>query len=290
MYRTIRSILAVWLATPFLAFAQSTSYEGLWWNSPANSESGWGINLTHQGNILFATWFTYDRQGAGMWLVMPQLDLQPGYYDPYYMTSTDSTEYAGTCTAPRGRRSTAPTFPRQAPSRRRSQVRRRSLSSTPTPPPSLHRGRRHAEQVHHSPGLRADARLHARRERRGASYQGLWWRSSESGWGVNLTHQGDIIFATWFTYDSARRGMWVVMPDGRRTGANAFTGALYRTTGPAFDSATWNAASVQATEVGTATFTFSDTGNGTFAYTVNGVSGSKPITRQVFSSPVTTCR
>ena len=61
MYRTVRSILAACLLAPVLAFAQ-TSYEGLWWNSPANSESGWGLNITHQGNILFATWFTYDRQ------------------------------------------------------------------------------------------------------------------------------------------------------------------------------------------------------------------------------------
>lgn len=60
------------------------NFQALWYRSPAESESGWGVNITHQGNILFATWFTYDRQGTGMWLVMPQLDLQPGYYDPYY--------------------------------------------------------------------------------------------------------------------------------------------------------------------------------------------------------------
>ena len=28
-----------------------------------------------------------------------------------------------------------------------------------------------------------------------ANYQGLWWKPSESGWGVNFAHQGDVVFA-----------------------------------------------------------------------------------------------
>ena len=48
----------------------STNYEGLWWASPASSESGWGINFAHQGDTIFASWFTYDLTGKGLWLVM----------------------------------------------------------------------------------------------------------------------------------------------------------------------------------------------------------------------------
>ena len=33
------------------------------------------------------------------------------------------------------------------------------------------------------------------------NFQDLWWNPSESGWGVNVAHQGDILFATLFTYD-----------------------------------------------------------------------------------------
>ena len=44
------------------------------------------------------------------------------------------------------------------------------------------------------------------------------------------------------------------------------------------------------TKVGTATFTFSDGNNATFAYSVDGVSQTKPITREVFRSPGTVCR
>ena len=110
-------------------------------------------------------------------------------------------------------------------------------------------------------------------------YQGLWWRApagSESGWGINVTHQGDIIFATWFTYDTDGSGLWLVMANGVKTAPGTYSGALYRTTGPAFSSAPFNPAMVSATPVGTGTFTFNDADTGTFAYTVNGVTQSKP--------------
>jgi len=295
MYRTVRFFVAAALATPVLAFAQTPSYEGLWWNAPANSESGWGLNITHQGSILFATWFTYDRQGAGMWLVMPQLDLQPGYYDPYYNTSSESYDYAGTVY-----RTTGPAFDSADFSSAGPVTAVAAGIATITLPggntgtftytvDGVSQTKTITRQVFGPmPSCTLGGAAGAT-----PNYQGLWWRApagSESGWGVNLTHQGDVIFATWFTYDSSRRGIWLVMPNGRRTGPSTFTGELYRTTGPAFDSATWNASSVSATEVGSATFAFTDSGNGTFTYTVGGASASKPIVRQVFASPATVCR
>ena len=42
------------------------NYEGLWWANPAGSESGWGINFAHQGDTIFATWFTYDLTGKSL--------------------------------------------------------------------------------------------------------------------------------------------------------------------------------------------------------------------------------
>ena len=56
--------------------------------------------------------------------------------------------------------------------------------------------------------------------------QGLWWKdASESGWGVNLTQQGDVLFATWFTYDEQGQGMWLVMSNGERTGTSTSRGS-----------------------------------------------------------------
>jgi len=45
-----------------------------------------------------------------------------------------------------------------------------------------------------------------------------------------------------------------------------------------------------ATAVGVATFTFSDGNNATFAYTVNGISQNKAITREIFAAPGTVCQ
>jgi hypothetical protein len=124
------------------------------------------------------------------------------------------------------------------------------------------------------------------------NYQDLWWASpaeSESGWGVNLTHQGDTIFATWFTYDTDRNPLWLSVT-APKTAAGTYAGTLYRTKGPAFNAVPFNPGSVIATEVGTAKFTFADGNTGTFAYTINGMTQTKAITRQVFQTPGTVCQ
>ena len=124
----------------------------------------------------------------------------------------------------------------------------------------------------------------------GTNYQDLWWHApanSESGWGINITHQGDIVFATWFTYDTDGKGLWIVMANGAKTAPGVYTGTLYTTSGPRFGA--FDATKVVVTPVGTGTFTFTDASNGTFAYTLNDVTQSKAITREVFSSPTSIC-
>ncbi len=122
--------------------------------------------------------------------------------------------------------------------------------------------------------------------------QGLWWRSpagSESGWGMNISHQGTILFVTWFTYDSDATGMWLVMPAARRTEANRYAGDILRTTGPAFGAVPFDPTLVKADTVGTGTLTFTDPETGSFAYSVNNVTQVKAITRQVFATPPSQC-
>ena len=118
----------------------------------------------------------------------------------------------------------------------------------------------------------------------------LWWASpaaSESGWGINLTQEGNTIFASWFTYDLNRNAIWLVVT-AQQTSPGVYSGTLYQTTGPPFYS--FNPANVIATAVGTATFTFADGNDATFAYTFNGISQVKQITREVFAGPGTVCQ
>ncbi len=119
------------------------------------------------------------------------------------------------------------------------------------------------------------------------NYQGLWWNApagSESGWGINFAHQGDVIFATWFTYDLNGKAWWLTM-SASKTADGVYSGPIFVTTGAPFSAFVPPA---NATQAGTGTLTFSSTTSGTFAYTVNGVTQTKNIVPQVFGT-VPTC-
>ena len=128
-----------------------------------------------------------------------------------------------------------------------------------------------------------------------ANYQGLWWNApenSEPGWGINLTHQSDTLLATWFTYDKNGKGMWLVMSNGLRSGADAptYSGTLYRARGPAFNADPWRTDEVSLVPVGTAYFSFANPDTAIFGFLIDGFSQIKRLTRQVFAAPVSDCR
>src|SRR5262249_54315307 len=61
--------------------AAATNYQDIWWAGTSTSpgtESGWGINFTHQGDNVFASWFTYDLDGTPLWLVGTAQKTAPG--------------------------------------------------------------------------------------------------------------------------------------------------------------------------------------------------------------------
>jgi hypothetical protein len=295
------------LFASFQAFAQNStgpgniSYQGLWWNSPAGSQSGWGINLAHQGGVLFATWFTYDTDGTGMWLVASDAELvnmgmddgEPmyGYGGPGMMQTLPI--YSGTLY-----RTTGPATPLDA-SFDASKVKVNPVGSVVFTFTSAVDG-----QVTYTYNgtfgmMNITRQVFAtlpQCEMGGTmpstpNVSDLWWNPAESGWGVNLQQQSDVVFATWFTYDATGKGEWLVMSDGEPVMGAALTwsGPLYRTTGPALGG-TWDNSKVTLAQVGTATVSFSDASNGMFNATVDGKNISKAITRQVYQTPPTVCR
>jgi hypothetical protein len=113
-------------------------------------------------------------------------------------------------------------------------------------------------------------------------YTDAWWNPKESGWGITIVqHPSDQVFVTWYTYDVDGRGMWLVMPSGSWTGASELRGTLYQTNGPGYQQP-FDPARVSLRVVGEAAFSFRDASNATFSYTLNGIAGSKPITRLRF--------
>jgi hypothetical protein len=123
------------------------------------------------------------------------------------------------------------------------------------------------------------------------NYQDLWEADppgSESGWGINLTHQGDIIFATWFAYDLDGTPMWLSATAHLVT-EGVYSGTVYRTTGPAFSDVPFDDTKVTRSDVGYATLSFFNGDSGWFECSINGAEIGKRITRLVFRAPGTAC-
>ena len=116
------------------------------------------------------------------------------------------------------------------------------------------------------------------------SYQDLWWNSSESGWGINVLHQGDTLVATWFIYDTDGKPMWLLgVLD--KAGAISYAGTVSRYTGPGYNLAAFDPKQVTETAVGTAQLNFTDPTHGNLTYTVNGTVVTKNVTRQTYAEP-----
>ena len=288
-------------ATPnsYTNFAPGTapSFEGMWWN-PA--ESGWGVSVSHQGDILFAVWYTYDTDGTPMWLVMPDAGLvDMGDNDSMGMMEMSMMGmmrnppiFTGTLYRTTGPAFSSATFDRNAVGvsaigMGTFQFRDADNGVFAYTVANFSGTKEITRQVFSTPTRCSVGGV--QKASGPVNYQDLWWRASESGWGVNLAHQGDTVFATWFTYDAAGKGLWLVIPNAAKSAEGQYSGKIYRASGPAFNAASWNPNRVQATEVGAATFTFGDASHGTFAYSVGGVAQSKPIERMVYSLPASVC-
>lgn len=257
------------------------SQTALWWN-PA--ESGWGLNLNHQGNILFGTLFTYDANRAPLWLVMSGGVMQPDgltFIGDLYRTTgpafnavpftpigAANLSKVGTMTVAFSEANVATLIYTVNGVEVRKSIQRqvygtRSANCMPT----------------------SAARTTS------TNYQDLWWNTAESGWGINITHQDSTLFATLFTYDATGRDLWLVMSGGVRQPDGSYFGDLFRTAGSAFNARPFiPIGAADLTWVGTMRLRFSDGENATLTYTYNDAPVTKSITRQVFSSPVSACQ
>jgi hypothetical protein len=263
------------------------NYEGSWWNAPAGSESGWGINFAHQGDVIFATWFTYDATGRAWWLSMTA-------------ARTANNVFSGTLYETRGPAFNAVPFDPNAVSY--FAVGAGTLTFSDSDNATF------AYTVNGIAQTKAITRtvfgslpvctFGAQSNLATATnFQDIWWKAagSESGWGIHFTHQDDLIFATWYTYDFDGSPLWLSVT-APKVAAGVYSGALYRTTGPAFSAVPFDPLDVVRTPVGNATLTFGDGDHATFAYAVTlgnplvTVTQTKELTRLVFRAPGTVCR
>jgi hypothetical protein len=260
-----------------VALSEVTNYQGMW-ASP--NQEGWGINLVHQGDILFASWFIYDANEMPFWVSMTATQQADGSftgpidqtsgppfsalpYDP--MQVTHKTVGMGRIIVAGG------TFVRFEYTLNGSDYFNnlgRFVFAAPMPACTFNSDVPLAQAV---------------------NYTDMWAvpNLAEPGWGINFSHQGDVIFASWFIYDANSAPFWV-SATLIKTVVRIYTGALDMTTGPSFGGP-YNPQQVTHDTVGTATVVFADGDNATLTYTLNGVSRTKALTRFVFRAPGTVC-
>lgn len=110
----------------------------------------------------------------------------------------------------------------------------------------------------------------------------MWFNPNESGWGLNIIHQADTLFATLFVYGADRQSKWYVASD-MAGGPSTYFGTLRECTGNAYNE-TFNPANHSCRDVGPITFGMGD-GFGSVDYTVDGVHVTKSIQRWTFRKP-----
>lgn len=118
-----------------------------------------------------------------------------------------------------------------------------------------------------------------------SDFSDLWWNENEPGWGVNVNHQREMVFLTFFIYGKDGRVLWYTGQASHvgqtPQGALVFTGGMYEFTGGSWFAGVYNAANVSGRSAGTVSFTaYLD--SATLAYTIDGMSVTKVVTRQTF--------
>ena len=241
------------------------SLTGLWWAGLA--ESGWGIHFTQRGNNIFAAWYTYDLAGNPKWYVstcaMPgaanapsgtctgQL-LQvtgPGFFGvPTFDSRLVHSDPAGNLSVTfQDAGSATMTYSGVAGFTRTVPLTRQPLATGNTAP--------------------------------AIDYTDIWYSPSESGWGMAMAQQFGVVFLAWYVYDNGGQPTWRVATC--TLSGSSCSGTLYLTRGPQFGP-TFNSNLVSATQAGTIIVSFIDANTAILSWRVNGLDGTRVVTRQVF--------
>jgi uncharacterized delta-60 repeat protein len=268
--------------------------QGLW---DAPSEAGWGVSMAQQGEVIFATWFTYNGPA-----VLPN-----GQRFPWWLSVTakriGERVYHGTLYESQGPSLNAEIYHPERVSRTMMGTATITFDDADNATfeyvvTGISQSKAITRRVF---GPRPGCSFGTVRDlARAANYTDLWWAApagSQPGWGINLAHQGDTIFISWMTYAVDQNAFWL-SGTATKTGPSTYSGRLIETLGPVFNAVPRRASDVVYSDQGPFTLTFADGNNASFHFEFDWadynypifVNRTQAITRQVFNSPGTTCR
>ena len=247
-----------------------------WWDP---SESGWGLFTIDQGNVIAPGWFTYDLDGEPTWFLVPgALPQADGSY------RGDILRYTGV------------PFPQIA-------------ANGANPPTTVGSATLRFEgddslQFAYTIGGDTTTRTLSRfvygnsdivcrastvPPEQATQYSDLWWSSASVGWGLLLSHIGDTLYATWYTYDLDGEAVFMVGAATRQADGSYSGGLVRQRDGTPYPQIDGAPPSPGADTVGTLTLHFDDGNHGTFSYTVGQNSGEHAITRLQFGNTTAAC-
>lgn len=263
------SVAAGYLATLTVGVAGAAvsapaDYADMWW--AGSSENGWGVSITQHGTVQFIVLYVYDGSGNPVWYAMPG-----GAWN------AANTAYTGALYLPTSAPYTAYDASQfRAGGATNASVGTATITYTSTSTATL------TYTINGVSGTKTLTRqVFATGTRTVLAVNDLWWNPSENGWGLNIAQQANMLFPVWYTYGSDGKAKWFGVPGGTWSG-NTFTGTIYAASGAQWVGVVYDAARFAATAVGTMVLAFSDANNAVMTYTVNGVTQTKNIVRQVF--------
>lgn len=250
-----------------------------WWKS---DEAGWGLFIFDQGNLLAPAWFTYDTDGEPVWFLAAGAFSQPdGSYsgDLFRFTGVPLAQISGIANDP----------PTQV-----GNVVLRFSGDTGLSFQYTVNGVIQTKQMTRFPfGQSAVVcRASPTTSRVTAlNFSDIWWGGAQTaGWGLFINQVDDLLFAIWYTYDTDREPLFLVISTNRQPDGS-YSGQVFRQrNGTPFSMINGAPPSPGNDVIGTATFRFTDGENGTFSYSLNGgVNQSKPITRLLVGNQASIC-
>lgn len=255
------------------------NYTAIYYN-PDNA--GYGVAVTHQDNTVVAIWYTYNPDGRPTWYTAATTRQADGSFRGSYLLNTGTPlaqingSPASTANMPLGEVDLVfgtngqldfGFTPTGAANQRRA-LQPLPLSATPL-----------------VCNFTTEPRTNA------TNFTDLWWNPSESGWGLSIINQGNLIFLAWYTYANDMQPQWLTSVLTKQADGS-YSGRLNRTeTGTPYTTPpTGNVTPFPVPEVGDVTLNFSNGETGTLGYVVDGVTQSKAIQRLVFGTQVQICQ
>lgn len=198
-----------------------SSQTGFWWKP---TESGWGLAVQQQASSTFAVWFTYDAKGAPVWYTLTCAFAGAACTgDLYTATGTPLLQIASGANMVAQKVGTG-SLTVTAPSRLSLSYTVGDVTQTKT---DLEPQNFVASGV---PVCTLQAPTKNGFRTALTNFTDHWWGGvNASGWGLQISHQGNQLFAGWYSYNPQGTATWLTA-QGTQDANNArrFTGKLYR--------------------------------------------------------------